>query len=178
MQNPLTSRKLWMAIASILSIAAVALGGGETWHQATTQIVYVVLAYLGFQGAIDFAGVVSPNAATPPVFDAPSGTIPTDPCPKVAVSPLVYGILDQTQQTKVTVDPIAASQQGQPLTPAIPARVPTADDLKPDYLQTIGKIVNALGDEMAVNFLGHELNIPDNQRGEIANLLAQIKMKL
>ncbi len=51
-----TSRKFLAVIAAALASVAAALAGEIAWQEATRQVVAVVLAYVGVEGAADYAG--------------------------------------------------------------------------------------------------------------------------
>jgi len=53
--NKMKSRKLWVAIGTILTIAGGALQGTITTDAAISQIVPIVVAYLVAEGGVDIA---------------------------------------------------------------------------------------------------------------------------
>lgn len=61
----LLSRKLWIAVAGVLTILATAFAGQVAWTDAIHQLLWLVLGYLGVQGAVDVTQTVTTPAPAP-----------------------------------------------------------------------------------------------------------------
>ncbi len=59
----LASRKLWIAVAGVLAIITSALAGQVAWPEAIHQLLFLILGYLGVQGAVDLTQLVTAPAA-------------------------------------------------------------------------------------------------------------------
>jgi len=67
------SKKLAIAIVSMVSTVALALSNAITWQEAITSLTAVAMTYIGVQGVIDNTTAKGANPPTicPPVTSTP-----------------------------------------------------------------------------------------------------------